>query len=192
MDKEVFKSYHFDTLQVHAGQENDADPALNPTGARAVPIYQTAAYLFKNAAHAAARFALSDPGNIYGRGGGTCRWQAVRSPREIAASAEASRQCRSTCMCCCHRLRGWTNIVASTDAIYPTACANLPPAALTQIECRLCRHSFLFAKKKQKQACAQAERRTFGDLSSGSEGSQPGHGALRCGCFRVSELLPSV
>ena len=67
MDKEVFKSYHFDTLQVHAGQENDADPALNPTGARAVPIYQTAAYLFKNAEHAAARFALSDPGNIYGR-----------------------------------------------------------------------------------------------------------------------------
>ncbi|MGN0237936.1 MAG: O-acetylhomoserine aminocarboxypropyltransferase/cysteine synthase family protein [Lepagella sp.] len=67
MDKEVLKNYRFDTLQVHAGQEQDADPAVNPTGARAVPIYQTAAYLFKNAAHAAARFDLSDPGNIYGR-----------------------------------------------------------------------------------------------------------------------------
>lgn len=54
---------HFETLQLHAGQEQ-ADPV---TGARAVPIYQTAAYVFDNAAHASARFALSDPGNIYGR-----------------------------------------------------------------------------------------------------------------------------
>lgn len=54
---------HFETLQVHAGQETP-DPA---TGARAVPIYQTAAYVFNNSAHAADRFALRDPGNIYGR-----------------------------------------------------------------------------------------------------------------------------
>lgn len=54
---------HFETLQLHAGQENP-DKA---TGARAVPIYQTAAYVFDNAAHAAARFDLSEPGNIYGR-----------------------------------------------------------------------------------------------------------------------------
>lgn len=54
---------HFETLQVHAGQENP-DPA---TGARAVPIYQTAAYVFNNSAHAADRFALRDPGNIYSR-----------------------------------------------------------------------------------------------------------------------------
>ena len=53
----------FETLQVHAGQEIP-DPA---TGARAVPIYQTAAYVFNNSQHAADRFALSDPGNIYGR-----------------------------------------------------------------------------------------------------------------------------
>ena len=66
------------------------------------------------------------------RGGGTCRWQAVRSPRGTAASAEASRQCHSTCECCCHRLRDWANTVASTDTIFPTACANLPPAALPQ------------------------------------------------------------
>ena len=54
---------HFETLQVHAGQETP-DPA---TGARAVPIYQTAAYVFRDSAHAAARFDLSDPGNIYSR-----------------------------------------------------------------------------------------------------------------------------
>ena len=55
------KTLHFDTLQVHAGQEK-ADSA---TGARAVPIYQTAAYVFNSAQHAADRFALRDPGNIY-------------------------------------------------------------------------------------------------------------------------------
>lgn len=54
---------HFETLQLHVGQEQ-ADPT---TDSRAVPIYQTAAYLFHNSAHAAARFGLSDPGNIYGR-----------------------------------------------------------------------------------------------------------------------------
>lgn len=54
---------HFDTLQLHAGQET----ADGVSGARAVPIYQTAAYVFESAAHAAARFALEEPGNIYGR-----------------------------------------------------------------------------------------------------------------------------
>ena len=54
---------HFETLQVHVGQEQ-ADPA---TGARAVPIYQTTSYVFNNSEHAAARFGLQDPGNIYGR-----------------------------------------------------------------------------------------------------------------------------
>lgn len=55
--------YKFETLQLHVGQEN-ADPA---TDARAVPIYATTSYVFKNSAHAAARFNLSDAGNIYGR-----------------------------------------------------------------------------------------------------------------------------
>lgn len=54
---------HFETLQVHVGQEQ-ADPA---TDARAVPIYQTTSYVFHNSEHAAARFGLQDPGNIYGR-----------------------------------------------------------------------------------------------------------------------------
>ena len=53
----------FETLQLHVGQENP-DPA---TDARAVPIYQTTSYVFKNCDHAAARFGLSDAGNIYGR-----------------------------------------------------------------------------------------------------------------------------
>lgn len=57
------KKYHFETLQVHAGQE-EADPT---TGARSVPIYQSAAYVFRNSQHAADRFALTEPGNIYSR-----------------------------------------------------------------------------------------------------------------------------
>jgi O-acetylhomoserine (thiol)-lyase len=56
-------NYKFETLQVHAGQETP-DPA---TDARAVPIYQTTSYVFKDAATAAGRFALSEPGNIYTR-----------------------------------------------------------------------------------------------------------------------------
>ena len=56
-------NYRFETLQLHVGQEQ-ADPA---TDSRAVPIYQTAAYVFHDAAHAAARFGLADAGNIYGR-----------------------------------------------------------------------------------------------------------------------------
>ena len=53
----------FETLQLHVGQESP-DPV---TDARAVPIYQTSSYVFKNCDHAAARFGLSDAGNIYGR-----------------------------------------------------------------------------------------------------------------------------
>ena len=53
----------FETLQLHVGQE-EADPV---TGARAVPIYQTSSYVFNNCEHAAARFGLTDAGNIYGR-----------------------------------------------------------------------------------------------------------------------------
>ncbi|MCL2373029.1 MAG: O-acetylhomoserine aminocarboxypropyltransferase/cysteine synthase [Defluviitaleaceae bacterium] len=57
------KEYRFETLQLHAGQEQP-DSA---TGARAVPIYQTTSYVFKDSAQAAGRFALSEPGNIYTR-----------------------------------------------------------------------------------------------------------------------------
>ena len=55
--------YRFETLQLHVGQEQ-ADPASD---SRAVPIYQTTSYVFHNSRHAADRFGLADPGNIYGR-----------------------------------------------------------------------------------------------------------------------------
>lgn len=57
------ENLHFETLQLHAGQEKP-DPA---TGARAVPIYATTSYVFNNSEHAADRFGLRDAGNIYGR-----------------------------------------------------------------------------------------------------------------------------
>ncbi len=57
------RQFKFETLQLHVGQEQ-ADPA---TDSRAVPIYQTTSYVFRNSEHAAARFGLADAGNIYGR-----------------------------------------------------------------------------------------------------------------------------
>ena len=57
------RNLKFETLQLHVGQEQP-DPV---TGARAVPIYQTSSYVFRNCDHAAARFGLEDPGEIYGR-----------------------------------------------------------------------------------------------------------------------------
>ena len=57
------RNYKFETLQLHVGQE-EADPA---TDSRAVPIYQTTSYVFRNSQHAADRFALKDAGNVYGR-----------------------------------------------------------------------------------------------------------------------------
>ena len=56
-------NYKFETLQLHVGQET-ADPASD---ARAVPIYATTSYVFHNSQHAADRFGLADPGNIYRR-----------------------------------------------------------------------------------------------------------------------------
>lgn len=65
MSKKTYaeRNLKFETLQLHVGQEQ-ADPV---TDARAVPIYQTSSYVFHNSEHAAARFGLSDAGNIYGR-----------------------------------------------------------------------------------------------------------------------------
>ena len=57
------RTLRFETLQLHVGQEQP-DPA---TDARAVPIYQTSSYVFPDSDHAAARFELSEAGNIYGR-----------------------------------------------------------------------------------------------------------------------------
>ena len=55
------KQYRFETLQLHAGH------TVDPTGARAVPIYQTTSFVFKDAEEAAGRFALTNPGAIYSR-----------------------------------------------------------------------------------------------------------------------------
>lgn len=63
MGNQEKRQLKFETIQVHAGQEQP-DSA---TGARAVPIYQTTSYVFKDCAQASARFALAEPGNIYGR-----------------------------------------------------------------------------------------------------------------------------
>ena len=65
MEKKPYaeRNLKFETLQLHVGQEQP-DPV---TDARAVPIYQTSSYVFRNSGHAAARFGLEDPGNIYGR-----------------------------------------------------------------------------------------------------------------------------
>ena len=91
-------NYKFETLQLHVGQEQP-DPA---TDARAVPIYQTTSYVFRNSAHAAARFGLADAGNIYGRL--TNSTQDVLEKR-IAAS-RGRRGCAGDCFRRgCHHLR---------------------------------------------------------------------------------------
>ena len=88
------KNYRFETLQLHVGQEQP-DPASD---ARAVPIYATTSYVFKNSAHAAARFGLADAGNIYGRL--TNSTQDVFEKRiaalegGVAALANRFRRCR--------------------------------------------------------------------------------------------------
>ena len=61
--KYIMSNYKFETLQLHVGQEQ-ADPA---TDARAVPIYATTSYVFKDSAQAAGRFGLTEGGNIYTR-----------------------------------------------------------------------------------------------------------------------------
>lgn len=63
MSKINERTLHFETKQLHVGQET-ADPV---TDARAVPIYQTTSYVFRDCSHAQARFGLADAGNIYGR-----------------------------------------------------------------------------------------------------------------------------
>lgn len=62
-ENEIMSKYRFETLALHVGQENP-DPA---TDSRAVPIYQTTSYVFRDSQHAADRFGLADAGNIYGR-----------------------------------------------------------------------------------------------------------------------------
>jgi O-acetylhomoserine (thiol)-lyase len=67
------KQYRFETLALHGGQVPDSD-----TLSRGVPLYRTTSYLFKDTTHAAALFALEEPGNIYTRNG----WPSLRGERE--------------------------------------------------------------------------------------------------------------
>ena len=91
------KNYKFETLQIHAGQENP-DPA---TGARAVPIYQTTSYVFPDSKTAAERFALNDPGNIYSRimnpSCGVFEQRIAALEKGVAALSFASGQAATTC-----------------------------------------------------------------------------------------------
>ena len=90
-------NYKFETLQIHAGQENP-DPA---TGARAVPVYQTTSYVFPDSKTAAERFALNDPGNIYSRiMNPTCdifEKRIAALEKGVAALSFSSGQAATTC-----------------------------------------------------------------------------------------------
>ena len=90
-------TFGFDTLQLHVGQES-ADPASD---SRAVPIYQTTSYVFRNSQHAADRFGLADAGNIYGRL--TNSTQGVFEDRIAALEGWRGRSCRRL-RCRCHHL----------------------------------------------------------------------------------------
>ena len=104
------KQLHFETKQVHAGQ------VVDETGARAVPIYQTTSYVFKDAAQAAGRFALTDPGNIYTRL--TNPTTAVVEKRVLPWKQDCrcrfSNRCRGGNSRCSKRLQQGDNIVSAS------------------------------------------------------------------------------
>ena len=93
-------NYKFETLQLHVGQEQ-ADPA---TDSRAVPIYQTTSYVFRNSQHAADRFGLADAGNIYGRL--TNSTQDVFEKRIAALEGGSGNRLRCRCHHLHHRSTG--------------------------------------------------------------------------------------
>ena len=108
-------NYKFETLQLHVGQEQ-ADPA---TDSRAVPIYQTTSYVFRNSQHAADRFGLADAGNIYGRL--TNSTQGVFEDRIAALEAAP---------------RAWPSRPARPP--WNTRCATSPSPATTSSQPRTC------------------------------------------------------
>lgn len=140
------KNLHFETLQLHVGQEQP-DSA---TGARAVPIYQTTSYVFHDAAHAAARFSLEDAGNIYGRL--TNPTQGVFEERiaalegGVAALAVASGAAAITYACqnitrqgdhivAANTIYGGTyNLLANTLPIYGVTTSFVDPGNLENFE----------------------------------------------------------
>ena len=85
------------------------------------------------------------------RGGGISCGNRALCEADAAAAGSLQTMPQHLRGCCCHRLRDWANTVASTDAISPTACANLPPAALPHRWTGVLPVHFLFAKEKQKK-----------------------------------------
>lgn len=124
----IQKNFRFETLQLHVGQEQP-DPT---TDARAVPIYQTTSYVFKDSQHAADRFALRDPGNIYGRlsnptqevleqrvaalEGGVAALAVASGAAAIAYSIENIAQSGDHILAADNLYGGTTNFIANTLA----------------------------------------------------------------------------
>ena len=140
--------YRIETLQVHAGQAN-ADPA---TDSRAVPIYMTTSYVFKDSAQAAGRFALTEPGNIYTRlmnpTSGVLEERLAALEGGVAALATASGSAAITYAIQNIALAG-DHIVASTNLYgggslsqisddFTSCCSDLPePVGIEQIPGRI-------------------------------------------------------
>ena len=98
-------NYKFETLQLHVGQETP-DPV---TDARAVPIYATTSYVFHNSEHAAARFGLTDAGNIYGR--------LTNSTQDVLEKRLAALEGGAGCLVVCTAAEVSPEILARAEAI---------------------------------------------------------------------------
>ena len=140
------RELHFETLQLHVGQEQ-ADPA---TDARAVPIYQTTSYVFHNSAHAAARFGLQDPGNIYGRltnstqgvfeqrvaalEGGVAGLAVASGAADITYAFENSTRAGDHIVAAKTIYGGSYNLLAHTLPVYGVTATFVDPADLSNFE----------------------------------------------------------
>ena len=134
-------NYKFETLQLHVGQEQ-ADPA---TDSRAVPIYQTTSYVFHNSQHAADRFGLADPGNIYGRL--TNSTQDVLEKRlaaleggSAALAVASSRHLRQTADILSHRRRFTAAVLICWPTRFPSTVS--PRHSWMRIICKRLRRPF--------------------------------------------------
>lgn len=109
-------AYHFETLQVHAGQESP-DPA---TGARSVPIYATTSYVFQDSVQAAARFALSEEGNIYTRlmNPTTSVFEARAAALEGGAGAVATASGAAAITCAVQNIALAGDHIVSSSSLY--------------------------------------------------------------------------
>lgn len=142
----VKQKYHFETLQLHIGQEQ-ADPASD---ARAVPIYATTSYVFRNSQHAADRFELKDAGNIYGRltnstqdvfekriaalEGGTAALATASGAAAITYTIQALAKAGENVVSAKTIYGGTYNLLAHTLPLYGITAKFADPADLTAFE----------------------------------------------------------